>query len=137
MIALLCAVAPAAACTSATGMPAARKKTEAKTKPIASAPSCASGTVRWASVHRQKQLTEVSPVVNVRRSDGWVTYYPRLVRNIVPQVTKSDDGVSAQQVLAALATHLGVEQVAALGEDSADRRAYPIQGRCPRAWWAL
>ncbi len=131
MVALLCAVMPsAAACTAATGKPAARKTIEVETKATASTPSCAGGAVRWTSVHREWRLTEVSPVVNVRESDGRVTFHPGLVRNIVPQVGTSDDRVSAHQVLAALAKRLkrwDVEELAAPGKESADRRRYPVK----------
>ncbi|MGQ4378749.1 hypothetical protein ACN6K9_001464 [Streptomyces sp. SAS_267] len=127
-VALLCAVvSSAAACTAATGKPAA---TEAKAKATASAPSCAGGAVRWTSVHRERRLTEVSPVVNVRESDGGVTFHPGLVRNIVAQVSTSDDRVSAHQVLAALTKRLkrwDVDQLAAPGKESADRRRNPVK----------
>ncbi|MFD5574816.1 hypothetical protein [Streptomyces cadmiisoli] len=68
--------------------------------------------------------------MNIRKSDGWVTFHPRLVRNIVPQVSTSDDRVSAHQVLAALAKRLkwwDVEQLAAPREESAGRRRYPVK----------
>ncbi|MFE2538384.1 hypothetical protein [Streptomyces sp. NPDC059371] len=67
--------------------------------------------------------------MNVRESDGWVTFHPGLVRNIAPQVSTSDDRVSESQVLAALAKRLkrDVEQLAAPGEESADRRRYPVR----------
>lgn len=130
-VALLCALAPsAAACSATPGKPAARKTTEAETKATASTPSCAGGAVRWTSVHREWRLTEVSPVVNVRKNDGWVTFHPGLVRNIVPQVSTSDDGVSAHQVLAALAKRLkwwSVQELAAPGKESADRRPSPVR----------
>ncbi|MEV6019219.1 MULTISPECIES: hypothetical protein [unclassified Streptomyces] len=128
MAALLCAVA-AAGCTATAGKPAAvGKAADAGTKATASATSCAGGAVRWTSVHREWRLTEVSQVVNVRKSDGWVTFHPGLVRNIVPQVSVSDDGVSAHQVLAALAKRLkwwSVEELAPPGKESADRRVNP------------
>ncbi|MGW1965858.1 hypothetical protein ACWCPD_37040 [Streptomyces sp. NPDC001935] len=137
--ALLCAVMPSAtACTTATERPtatdrsAAGKTTEAgaRTKGTASAPSCAGGAFRWTSVHRERRLTEVSPVVNVSKSDGWVTFHPGLVRTIVPQVSTSDDRVSERQVLAALAKHLkwwDLEELAAPGEESADRPRTPVR----------
>ncbi|MEU6272280.1 hypothetical protein ABZ871_07635 [Streptomyces populi] len=52
------------------------------------------------------------------------------MRNIVPQVTTSDARVSAHQVLAALAEHLkwwDAEELAAPGEESADRRRHPVE----------
>ncbi|MEV7324229.1 hypothetical protein [Streptomyces sp. NPDC093970] len=131
MVALLCAVVPSmAACSAATGKPAPRKTAVAETKATASTQACAGGAVRWTSVRREQRLTEVSPVVNVRKSDGWVDFHPVLVRNIVPQVSTSDDRVSAHQVLAALAKRLkwwDFEELAAPGEASADRRRYPIR----------
>ncbi|MFD5570497.1 hypothetical protein [Streptomyces cadmiisoli] len=131
MVALLCAVAPlTVACTAATGKPTARQTIEAETKATASTPSCAGGAFRWTSVHREWRLTEVSPVVEVRKSDGRVTFHPGLVRNIVPQVNVSDDRVSPHQVLAALAKHLkwwDVEELATPGEESAGRRRYPVK----------
>ncbi|MEV7395120.1 hypothetical protein [Streptomyces sp. NPDC091215] len=131
MAALLCAMVPStAACTTATEKPAARKTTEAQTKATVSAPSCAGGAFRWTSVHREQRLTEVSPVVNVRKSDGWVTFHPGLVRNVVPQVSTSDDRVSERQVLTALAKRLGwtdVDELAAPGEESADRPRSPVK----------
>lgn len=130
-VALLCAVAPsAAACTTTTGKPPAQKPTAAGTKATATAPYCAGGAVRWSSVNRERRLTEVSPVVKVGKDDGWVTFHPGLVRNIVPQVSTSDDRVPAHQVLAALAKHLkwwDVEELAAPGEESADRRRHPVR----------
>lgn len=131
MVALLCAVAAStSACTAAAEKPAARQTTEAENKATASTPSCAGGTFRWTSVHREWRLTEVSPVVEVRKSDDWVTFHPGLVRNIVPQVSMSDDRVSRHQALAALAKHLkwwDVEELATPGEESADRRRHPVK----------
>ncbi|MFJ2732883.1 hypothetical protein [Streptomyces sp. NPDC087317] len=52
------------------------------------------------------------------------------MRNIVPQVSTSDDRVSAHQVLAALAKHLkrwDVEELATPGKESADRQRYPAK----------
>ncbi|MGW3912030.1 hypothetical protein ACWEBX_11005 [Streptomyces sp. NPDC005070] len=52
------------------------------------------------------------------------------MRNIVPQVSTSDDRVSERQVLAALAERLkwwDVEELAAPGEESADRRRSPVK----------
>ncbi|MET8038772.1 hypothetical protein [Streptomyces sp. NPDC005345] len=52
------------------------------------------------------------------------------MRNIVPQVSTSDDRVSAHQVLAALANHLkrwDIDQLATPGKESADRRRYPVK----------
>ncbi|MEU4087347.1 hypothetical protein [Streptomyces aureus] len=130
-VTLLCAVAPSAvACTATTGKPPAQKTTAAGTKAGAAAPYCAGGAVRWSSVNRLRRLTEVSPVVKVGENDGWVTFHPGLVRNIVPQVSTSDDRVPAHQVLAALAKHLkwvDVEELAAPGEESADRRRHPVR----------
>ncbi|KAB1987650.1 hypothetical protein [Streptomyces triticiradicis] len=129
-MALLCAVVPSAACTAAAGKPAARRTTGVETKAAAATPSCAGGAVRWSSVNRERRLTEVSPVVNVGENDGWVTYHLGLVRNIVPQVSTSDARVSAHQVLVALAEHLkrwDVEELAAPGEESADRRRHPVE----------
>lgn len=129
--ALLCAVVPsAAACAAANEKPVAGKTIEAEAKPTASTPSCAGGALRWASVRREWRLTEVSPVVDVRQGDGRVTFHPGLVRNIVPEVSTSDDDVSARQVLVALAKHLrswDVDQLAAPGEESADRRRSPVR----------
>ncbi|MEU8836859.1 hypothetical protein [Streptomyces sp900116325] len=68
--------------------------------------------------------------MNVRESDGWVTFHLGLVRNIVPQVSTSDDRVSERQVLAALAKRLGwwdAEELAAPGEESADRPRSPVK----------
>ncbi|MFF1285435.1 hypothetical protein ACFVY4_32560 [Streptomyces sp. NPDC058299] len=107
-----------------------RKATEVETKATASASSCAGGALRWSSVHREWRLTEVSPVVNVRRSDGWVTFHPVLVRNMVSQVSTSDDRIPAHQVLAALAKRLkgwDLEELAAPGKKSADRLRYPLK----------
>ncbi|MGW2788079.1 hypothetical protein ACWC3X_44200, partial [Streptomyces populi] len=59
-----------------------------------------------------------------------VTFHPGLVRNIVPQVTMSDARVSAHQVLVALAKRLkrwDAQELAAPGEESADRRRYPVK----------
>ncbi|MFJ5779026.1 hypothetical protein [Streptomyces sp. NPDC093094] len=136
MAALLCTVVPsAAACTAAAAKTTAKETTaketaEVETKATASTPSCADGAVRWTSVHRERRLTEVSPVVNVRKDDGRITFHLGPVRNIVPRVGTSDDRVSERQVLAALARHLkwwDVEQLAAPGEESADRRRHPVE----------
>ncbi|MFF2996634.1 hypothetical protein ACFVTC_19020 [Streptomyces sp. NPDC057950] len=68
--------------------------------------------------------------MNVLMSDGWITFHPGLVRNIVAQVGTSDDRVSAHQVLAALAKRLergDVEELAMPGKESADRRRHPVK----------
>jgi hypothetical protein len=86
--------------------------------------------VRWTSVHREIRLTEVSPVVRVGENDGRVTFHTGLVRNVVPRVDASGGSVSAHLVLEALAKHLeswDVDQLAAPGEESADRRRYPVK----------
>ncbi|MFF3417435.1 hypothetical protein ACFYW9_22425 [Streptomyces sp. NPDC002698] len=52
------------------------------------------------------------------------------MRNIVPQVSTSDDRVSERQVLAALAKRLkrwDLEQLAAPGEESVDRPRSPVK----------
>lgn len=96
-------------------------KPAAKVSASASAPSCAGGSIRWASVKQETRLTEVSPVVHVRKSDGMMTLPTVRVRNIVARFDVSDSGVSAHRVLAALADHLSVSELPAPGEESAGR----------------
>ncbi|MEV5842938.1 hypothetical protein AB0M32_13315 [Streptomyces sp. NPDC051985] len=96
----------------------------AEARPSATTPACPGGTFRWSGVTRETRLTEVSPVVRVGKDDGSITFRPRLVRNIVPRVDTSDDGISAHRVLVALAKRLkwwDVQVLAAPGEASADR----------------
>ncbi|MGW2819619.1 hypothetical protein ACWC24_01220 [Streptomyces sp. NPDC001443] len=132
-VALLCAVVPSAAgCAAVAGKPArdaAAGAVRADAPAASPAPSCAGGTFRWSSVRRGYRLTEISPVVTDDRKGGWITFRLGLVRNIVPRVDTSDGGVSAHRVLAALAEHLSegldAEQLAAPGEESADRHHTP------------
>ncbi|MFJ3302404.1 hypothetical protein ACIPSA_04650 [Streptomyces sp. NPDC086549] len=129
---LLCGVVLATTgCTAASGKPRAKASAAVSASASAAPPSCESGAVRWSSVRREVRLTEVSPVVQVRKSDGWVTFHTGLVRNVVPRVDTSGGIVSAHHVLAALAKHLkwgdDAEGLAAPGEESADRELHPMK----------
>lgn len=117
----------AAGCTTTTEKKAGTQpsaKVSATAKATATGPACQGGTFRWTDVTREVRLTEVSPVVKVGRSDGRITFHPRLVRTIVARVDTSDTSVSAHRVLVALAKRLkwaDAEGLAAPGETSADR----------------
>ncbi|MFB7336576.1 hypothetical protein ACFC00_33910 [Streptomyces adustus] len=135
-VALLCAVVPSAAgCTAVAGKPSVRDAAtgavRADVRAASPAPSCSGGAFRWSSVHRGYRLTEISPVVTDDRKGGWITFRLGLVRNIVPRVDTSDGSVSAHRVLVALAGHLSegldAEQLAAPGEESADRDHTPAR----------
>ncbi|MEU1166292.1 hypothetical protein ABZ372_40225, partial [Streptomyces sp. NPDC005921] len=100
-------------------------------RPSATTPACPGGTIRWSGVTREERLTEISPVVTVKEGDrSSITFPVRLVRGIVPRVDTSDGSVSVHRVLAALAEQLkwwDVQELAAPGENSADREPSPIR----------
>ncbi|MFJ3770478.1 hypothetical protein ACIPX0_02135 [Streptomyces sp. NPDC090075] len=100
-------------------------------RPSATTPACPGGTFRWSGVTREERLTELSPVVTVKEGDrSSITFPVHLVRDIVPRVDTSDGSVSAHRVLASLAKQLkwwSAEELAAPGENSADREPSPIR----------
>ena len=117
-----------AGCTTTTVKKAADKPSA---KASATTPACPGGTFRWSGVTREERLTELSPVVTVKKGDrGSITFPVRLVRDIVPRIDTSDGSVSAHRVLAALAKQLkwwDAEELAAPGENSADREPAPAR----------
>ncbi|MEU6667563.1 hypothetical protein [Streptomyces sp. NPDC046727] len=90
-------------------------------------PSCGFGTLRWAGVRQETELTGVSPVVTLGKDDGWTTFRNVPVRTVVASIQANGVEVPQRRVMASLARRLGYDtgDLMAPGESTAHHPRHP------------